>query len=179
MSSHTKPTAVLANRDRLVPGELPLEIEARAVWLTVTKERDIMRRITAGPFRWVIYRLRRKDHRSDPLVVTAQLIVWLANAGVSEAMLRLIPLYLTRVIECCFAGRSHRSLDEIDRDEQVAESRENQLALERRITNATPEQLETEAAANEAEACVNIERARVLRRLKTRMLSFPGTALTS
>lgn len=179
---HTNSVNALARSDRLFPEDLLLDTEARAVWLVVTKDKSIMTRIAAGPLRWVVYRLRRKDNRSCPLELTARLIVWLANAGVSEATLRLLPLYLTRVIENCFAGTAARSLAEIDRDEQRIESRENELALERRITTPTVEQLEDEAAVNEQEATISTERARVLRRearrLRTGILPFPQPATT-
>jgi hypothetical protein len=173
-SGHTNSAPALARSGRLLPEDLLLDTEARAVWRTVTEDKSVLRRITGGPMRWTIYRLRKEDHRSCPLELTARLIVWLANAGASEAMLRLIPLYLERVIENCFAGKAQRTLDEIDRDEQQIEHRENELALERRIAiTPTPASLEAEAAINEQEAAVSIERARALRRKARTVLAFP------
>jgi hypothetical protein len=177
MNRHTNAGSALArsDRERLLPEDLLLDTEARAVWRTVTEDKSTMMRITASPIRWIIYRLRKQDHRSCPLELTGRLIVWLANAGVSEALLRLIPLYLERVIENCFAGKAQRSLDEIDREEQQLEHRENELALERRIMTPNADQLEAEAAVNEQEAAVSTERARALRRRarQIRVLAFP------
>jgi hypothetical protein len=180
MITHTKPAPVLAHSGRLMPEDLLLDTEARAVWLTVTNDKSVMRYIGKQSYRWVIYRLRKTENRSCPLELLGRLIVWLANAGVSEAALHLTPLYLTRVIENCFAGRGHRSLDEIDRHEQQIEARENELALERRIAGVNPDRLEAEALANEQEAAVNTERSRVLRRkarqLRSAVLPFPSPA---
>jgi hypothetical protein len=181
MASHTNPVSALARSDRLLPEDLLLDTEARAVWRTVTADKSVMMRITGSPIRWIIYRLRKEAHRSCPLELTARLIVWLANAGVTEAHLRLIPLYLERVIENCFAGKAQRSLDEIDREEQQLEHRENELTLERRIGPVSPDTLEAEASVNEQEAAVSIERSRVLRRQarQLRVLAFPPRTLTS
>jgi len=184
MSAHTNSRSALArgDRDRLLPEDLLLETEARAVWLVVTKDKSIMRRIAGGPLRWIVYRLRRKDHRSDPLELTARLIVWLANAGVTEAQLRLIPLYLTRVIENVFAGNARRALRDLDRDEQQLESRGNELMVARLTGDVTPDQLELEAEINEQEAAVELERGRQLRRdarrMRTVVLPFPRIVTT-
>lgn len=178
---HTKPNAVLANSNRLTPEDLLLEADARMLWLTITGEKhgNIMLRIARTPMRWVIYRLRRENHRSCPIELLGRLIVWLANAGVSEARLRMIPLFLTRVIEECFAGNAHRTFDEVDREELQLESREHELSLERHLVSlpaCEPEQLEAEALANEQEAAVQLERARLLRR-QARQRRMPSTVI--
>jgi hypothetical protein len=180
MAVHTNTRAALARSDRLTPEDLLLDQETRTIWCAVTADRDVMRKVTTGPIRWVIYRLRRESNRSCPLELLARIIVWLANAGVSEATLRMIPLFISRVIEECFAGSAHRTLNELDREKCGIEATEHALELDRRIEGAdtlSPDALEAEALADEREASVDIERARLLRRVarlrRTRPLQFP------
>lgn len=164
---HTNPRAALARSDRLIPEDLRLDEDARELWRTVTEEKESMKRVAAGPMKWVIYRLRRAGERSCPAELLGRLIVWLANAGVTEAKLRLIPMFLSRVIDDCFAGASHRALAEIDVEEQRLESLENERTIRRltlSVDRMSAEELESEAKTNEQEAAINAERARVLRR---------------
>lgn len=164
---HTNSTAALARPDRLIPEDLRLAEDARELWKAVTDDKAAMKRVALTPIKWVIYRLRKAEERSCPVELIGRVIVWLANAGVTEAKLRLIPQQISRIIDDCFAGASHRSLAEIDVEEQHIESLENEetvLRLTRSIDQLSPEQLETEARTNEQEATINTERARVLRR---------------
>lgn len=164
---HTNLPAALARPERLIPEDLRLAEEARALWKVVTDDKAAMTRIAKTPMKWVIYRLRKAAERSCPLELLGRIVVWLANAGVSEAKLRMIPQFVSRVIDDCFAGASHRPLAEIDVDEQRIESRENEgtvLRLTRTIDALSPDDLEAEASTNEQEAAINTERARVLRR---------------
>lgn len=163
-SAHTNRTAVVAYEQRLTPELLGVETQCRAIWRTIKDDAGLMTRITASPLKWVVYRLQRNDHRSDPLELLAQLIVGLANLGVPESFFRRITLFLTGVTDDCFAGSATASLDELDRQELLAEQHENTANLERRIDGATPDELEAEAAAIEAEIAVEMVRARVLRR---------------
>lgn len=188
MAMHTNPRAALASSHRLTAEDLRLDQESRIVWLAVTGEKfgPVMRRIAQTPLKWIVYRLRREGQRSCPLELIGRVIVGLAAVEVSEAQLRLLPLYLTRLIDECFTGAAHRSLDELDRDEQRVEARENELTLERRVCGLgdyTPEQLQDEALANEQEAAVQLERARYLRRLARQkgagILPFPVRPLPS
>jgi hypothetical protein len=145
---HTNPTAALARRDRLTPEDLRLAEDARELWRTITDDKTVMKRITAGPMKWVIYRLRKTAERSCPVELLGRIIVWLANAGITEAKLRLIPQFFARVIDDCFAGSSHRSLTEIDVEEQRLESIENAQTIHRLTSSIdilSAEQLETEA----------------------------------
>lgn len=177
---HTKVGAGFANPDRLTPRDFDLDGETRGIWRQITEHRDARVRLSKSPVGHIVYRLRRAGERSDPLEVVARLIISAANVGIPEAKVRLLSFYLDSVIDRCFAGRAHRSIEELDRDELTRETEENRQTLERWIAagagrTPTPAELEAEAAANEEEAAVQIERARLLRRLaRAQVLTAPS-----
>lgn len=174
----------LRQSDRLTPEDLLVDQDARIVWHTITGEKQgpIMKALASTPMKWVFYRVRRENDRSDPLELLARMMIWMANVGVTEARLRMIPLYLTRVIEECFAGTSHRALAEIDRDEQAAENRENEISIARLTsTSVTAEDFDAQAIADEIQATCLMERARVCKRKARQLrqnlgvLAFPSS----
>jgi hypothetical protein len=164
-TQHTNPASALATVDRLTPEDLGVESETRALWRELKDDVALMARIAAGSLRWIVYRLQRTDHRSDPLELLATLMIKLAGVGASESFLRRIPLFLNRVIDECFSGRQQRSVEELDRLEFRYETEENSLSLERHIAGRdTPAALEDEADAIEREMSIEIERVRAIRR---------------
>lgn len=175
---HTNSTAAFAREGRLTPELLDLGTEARQVWHAVTKEKSLRDRLMQTPLRHIIYRLRRASDRSDPLELIARILVTMAAVGYPEATVRLLITHLNDVVARCYTGNAHRTLDELDVEEMALEASENALSLERRITaDLTAEQLLREAEVNEAEATLQLERAKELRRQarqKSRVLPFPS-----
>lgn len=177
----TNRQVVAADREYLRAEDFDLEAEARELWCQLTDEKEVRDRVTRGPMRHIVNRLRRAAERSCPVVLAAKVMIWLAGPGrVEEWRLQLVPLFFQRVIERCYAGKAQRGITCIDRDEHTWESRETLLTLERRIAEAegrevTAEALIEEARVNESEAAIQIERARALRR-RARTMTLSGSA---
>jgi len=161
----------------LHPTDLRADARAREVYVAVTSPPSTMAALTQSPRRHRWYRLRRTETGARSLTAVAEEIVDLANAGAPEADARRFELYVRGIIDDCFAGAAHRSLDELDREECEAEHIENRLTLVLRIDGETPERLDHAAHANERESALQLERARLLRR-RARWLRTHGAAAT-
>jgi hypothetical protein len=177
---HTNSKTAFARGDRLTPEDLSLGEEARNVWLTITENRQLRDRLMKTPLRHKVYRFRRENDRSDPLELLSCFIVIAAACGYPESTVRLLLTHIESVIARCYTGNAHRTIDELDLEEGRLESEENELGLRRRIAGETvsAEHLEHEATLNELEANVQLERAKLLRRMartEPRVLPFPRT----
>jgi hypothetical protein len=177
---HTNSKTAFARGDRLTPEDLSLGEEARNVWLTITENRQLRDRLMKTPLRHKVYRFRRENDRSDPLELLSCFIVIAAACGYPESTVRLLLTHIESVIARCYTGNAHRTIDELDLEEGRLESEENELGLRRRIAGETvsAEHLEHEATLNDLEANVQLERAKLLRRMartEPRVLPFPRT----
>jgi hypothetical protein len=161
--------------DRLRPADLELDTEARSVWSAVLEDVNVLQLFSGTQIYHRIAKLTKRDGRYCPLVSLAELIVWIANRGISEARVRLILGWLDGVVSTVYAGRAHADLDTLDLAEDEAESVENALSWRRRVTEGagravTREEYEAEALANLKEAAICQTRARELCR-RGRLLS--------
>lgn len=175
---HTKKIPAFARSGRLTPDELSLADEARQVWLVVTDNKPLRERLLATPLHHIIYRLRRESDRSDPLELLSRIIVMMAAVGFPASTVDLLLLHLQGVKARCYTGNAHRSLKELDVEEDRYEAAENACVIHRLHEGeaVTDEQLTHEAEINELEGTVQFERAKELRRLarqRGRVLAFP------
>lgn len=151
--------------DQITPADVGFgDAAARAVYVAVSDHAGVMRVLARTPRRNRWYRLRRAETGSRTLTALAEELCDLANAGAPEADARRFELFVRGVVDACYCGTAHRTLDELDLVECALESAENQRTLELRVGGETPERLEAAAEANEDEVVVSIERARLLRR---------------
>lgn len=179
---HTKTMAAFARGGRLTPDEMSLGEEARQVWLAVTSNRSLRALLMRTPLKHIIYRLRRESDRSDPLELLSRIIVIMAAVGFPESTVDLLLLHLQGVKARCYTGNAHRSLKELDTEEDRYEAAENACVIHRLHAGAavTDEQLTREAELNELEGTVQFERAKELRRQARaagRVIAFPGRSL--
>lgn len=183
-SAAPAPRYVPVTGDFLTAADFDLSAEASELWRQVTEEQitDLRKRAGRTNWRWMLDRLRRIEDRPPCMLVhAAKLMIWLAGPGkVPRAKLMLIPLFLQRVVDRCFAGNAQRCFNAIDRDELNLEAQENQLGLERRIAISEGRELSAdallkEAEAHESEAATSLELASALRR-RARSLDLRSTA---
>lgn len=154
---------------RLLGEEFGIETEARRTWRAIASDGVVKAKMLATPLRHTVNRLLREEDRADPLAKTALLLCAWARAGASEAQCRLVPTFLSDVVDSAFTGGAHRSADVLDREELALEAEEDRLTLELRLGVVTPALLREAAEANRAEAAVQLERARFYDRLARQM----------
>lgn len=170
---HTNRTLALTREPRPRPRsdprairleELALEQPARDVWKAATD--PVMHAIGGRKATsFTLYRLRRKDDRSDPLVSVARQMVALHTMGAADADLRRFETYLASVRTALVCGTAVRDLDTLEVAECEAEAVENRTSLTLRLPGGmTPVSLRAAAAANRDEALLQMERADAMER---------------
>lgn len=165
MPTHTKCPTTFAAEDSLTPEDLNLGERSRDIWRLLRNDEALMQRLTLSRYKHIVYRLHREDDRSDPLETLAGLIIGISSHGAPESICRRMQMLVASVIDECYTGAPHQPLTEHDRADFELETRENLLQRERLIDNfATPEELDAEATAIEAEMSEKLVRARRLRR---------------
>lgn len=170
--SHANPVAT--SRAAYTVAELDA-IDRAARTLVCELTENIVGFLPSGRDRHWVYRLRREDGRSCPLVGVARLVGMLRRAKNPAASIERVQRFIGAVCEYPRAAAPVVSIDSIDRTECKLEADENRLALDRRIRGESPDALIAEATANEREASVQLERATWLRR-RAFALECGGTA---
>jgi hypothetical protein len=148
-----------------------LQVDARAQLAMIAATEGVLAAIPKGRVYWQIAATRKADGPCPLATVLLQLVL-LANAGQTESALRTVPEAIDALLDDLFPASVARTLDELDELEAALEGRENQLALRRRLVADQPALLapvlREGAAADRAEAQVQLERARVQERLARR-----------
>jgi hypothetical protein len=163
------------------PEELQLDARAQRVYTLVTARNEVRVALTTGPRKWWYYRRRRKTatEASRTLTELGVEIIDLCAAAANESELRTIETFVHDLIDDLFVGNAHRTEDELDRDEQTSEARENALSLEIRIAEQHQDpglagMLSEAADADRAEALTQLERARYRDRLSRQLGNASG-----
>lgn len=121
---------------------------------------------------WV--RRRRTHDGYRALVDAADDLVTMWNAGATEAELRPFASFLNDLLDRLSTGRAMRALPVLDQAEQLLEAEETSLQTSRLVREAQGQpvsamELLREADVAEAEAAVEMEKSRALRRRARQM----------
>lgn len=163
----TNPRIALARDARnctVIAESVRIAEKARAIYLELT-EGDTLRSLARKLDTWKWYQRRKAENASRALEAAAREMIELHIAGdVPLHKLRAYPDFLERVLSDLNVGTNRMSLDDLDMEEERAESAGNHAFTRRRVKGATAAELREEAQYQRWDARVSISLAEALER---------------
>jgi hypothetical protein len=139
--------------------------KARAIYLELTDKGDTLQQLARKLDTWKWYARRKEENASRALEAAAREMIELHVAGgVALHELRAFPDFLLAVLDALNVGVGRMTLEDLDIEDDKAESAGNHCFTRRRVKGATAAELREEAEYQRWDARVSTSLAEALER---------------